>query len=103
MFNPWNMKLLTIIWLWALLVPASVFSQVPFQTLASLANSADRYLPRLLQKRAELNSASANVIDTKHQFLPALRFNDQVNIGSDNSIAGSYFPYGIIPSTSAGS
>ena len=60
------------------------------------------YLPRLLQKKALVNSASAAVSETRHQFLPALRFNDQVNLGSDNSIAGSYFPYGIIPSTSSG-
>ncbi len=80
----------------------SVFSQKPFISLSALNDSADHYLPRLLEKKALVSSASAAVQETRHQFLPAIRFNDQVNIGSDNSTAGSYFPYSIVPSTSAG-
>jgi outer membrane protein TolC len=84
------------------LSPVYVFSQKSFLTLSALNDSADHYLPRLLEKRALVNSASSYVTETRDQFLPAIRFNDQVNIGSDNSTAGSYFPYGIIPSTSSG-
>ena len=86
-----------------LILPAvSVFSQKPFLSLSALNDSADHYLPRLLEKKALVNSASASVTEARHEFLPAVRFNDQVNLGSDNSTAGSYFPYGIIPSTSSG-
>jgi outer membrane protein TolC len=85
-----------------LLSALSVFSQKPFLNLSALNDSADHYLPRLLEKRALVSSASASVTEARHQFLPAVRFNDQVNLGSDNSAAGSYFPYGIIPSTSSG-
>jgi outer membrane protein TolC len=85
-----------------LLSPCYIFSQKPFLSLSDLNDSADHYLPRLLEKKALVNSASAYVSETRNQFLPAVRFNDQVNIGSDNSTAGSYFPYGIIPSTSSG-
>lgn len=86
-----------------IVVPASfAFSQKPFMTLSALNDRADQYLPRLLEKKALVNSAAAAVTETRHQFLPALRFNDQVNLGTDNSIAGSYFPYGMIPSTSSG-
>jgi outer membrane protein TolC len=67
-----------------------------------LIDSADHYLPSLMAKRALVNSASANITDTRHQFLPAFRFSDQVILGTDNSIAGSYFPFGLIPSTSSG-
>ena len=81
---------------------ASVFSQKQFLSLSALNDSADHYLPRILQKRALVNSSSAAITETRHQFLPALRFNDQVNIGTDNSVAGSYFPYSIVPSTSSG-
>jgi outer membrane protein TolC len=80
----------------------TVFSQKTFLNLSALNDSADHYLPRVLQKRALVSSSSAAVTEARHQFLPALRFNDQVNIGSDNSTAGSYFPYGIVPSTSSG-
>ena len=86
----------------SLLSSASVFSQKQFLSLSDLNDSADRYLPRLLEKKALVNSAAASVTEARHQFLPAVRFNDQVNIGSDNSIAGSYFPFGIVPSTSSG-
>src|SRR5450432_4435555 len=85
-----------------LLSSVSVFSQKPFLSLSALNDSADHYLPRLLEKKALLNSASAYITETRNLFLPAFRFNDQVNIGSDNSTAGSYFSYGIIPSTSSG-
>src|SRR4249919_1570515 len=85
-----------------LLFSHSVFSQKTFISLSALNDSADHYLPRLMQKRALVNSASAFITETRHQFLPAIRFNDQVNIGSDNATAGSYFPYGIVPSTSSG-
>ncbi len=97
-----NRKWLIISTISILLLPHSLFSQKPFLTLSALTDSADHYLPRLLEKKALLNSASANVTDVKHQFLPFFRFNDQINIGSDNSLPGSYYSYGIIPSTSNG-
>jgi outer membrane protein TolC len=86
-----------ILWL-----ASPVFSQKPFLSLAALSDSAEHYLPRLLEKKALVNSASAYITETRNQFLPAFRFNDQVNIGTDNSAAGSYFSYGIVPSTSSG-
>ncbi len=102
MFNfPGGKRIVNTILLWAL-SSAAVFSQKPSLTLSALNDSADRYLPRLLEKRALVNSALASVAEARHEFIPAVRFNDQVNIGSDNSIAGSYFPYGIVPSTSSG-
>lgn len=85
-----------------LLLPGFVFSQAPMLTLSALTDSADHYLPRLLQKKALLNSASANVSDVKHQFLPFFRVSDEVNLATDNSLPGSYYSYGIVPSTSAG-
>ena len=91
-----------LIIIFALLSPIFVVCQKSFLSLSDLNDSADHYLPRLLEKKALVNSASAYVTETRNQFLPAIRFNDQVNIGSDNSMAGSYFPYGIIPSTSSG-
>ncbi|MES1217750.1 MAG: TolC family protein [Bacteroidota bacterium] len=90
-------------WIAVLILPAiSVFPQNKKYSLPSLTDSARQHLPALLEKQALLQAASATVTDTRHSFLPRLKFNDQVNIGSDNSMAGSYFTYGIIPSTSAG-
>ncbi|HEY4153813.1 MAG TPA: TolC family protein, partial [Puia sp.] len=42
------------------------------------------------------------VTDARHLFLPSLKANEQIDLGTDNSIPGSYLSYGIIPSTSSG-
>ncbi len=85
-----------------LLLPKLLIAQGRLLTLSDLTDSADHYLPRLMEKRALVSSAASNVTDTRHQFLPNIRFNDQVNIGTDNSLPGSYFSYGIVPSSSSG-
>ncbi|MDE3144301.1 MAG: TolC family protein, partial [Bacteroidota bacterium] len=70
--------------------------------LSDLTEAAKNYLPSLMQKRALVNSAKAFVTDTRHSFLPQLNVSEQINMGTDNSLAGSYFPFGITPSTSSG-
>lgn len=102
MFAFRNGRWLLICTTYFLLLPCHMFAQPSFLKLSALVDSADHYLPRLKEKEALLKSASANVTDTRHQFLPFFRFNDQVNIGSDNSLPGSYYSIGIIPSTSNG-
>ncbi len=80
----------------------SVFAQQKDYRLPELVEAAKNHLPVLLQKQALINSAKASVTDTRHSFLPQLKISDQVNLGTDNSIAGSYLPIGITPSSSAG-
>ncbi|MFI5163922.1 MAG: TolC family protein, partial [Bacteroidia bacterium] len=58
--------------------------------------------PALKAKQFEVESANAAVRDAKHQVLPALKIHDQVDVGTANSLAGSSFPMGIIPSISGG-
>lgn len=70
--------------------------------LQQLADSAAKNLPVIRQKQALVNSARAVIADTRHSFLPQVKFSEQLNLGSDNSLAGTYFTYGITPSTSAG-
>lgn len=70
--------------------------------LPQLVEAAHQYLPLLLQKQAQVKSAQASVTAIKQSFLPQVRFSEQLNLGSDNSLAGSYFPFGVTPSTSAG-
>lgn len=84
-----------------LLVPAlSVISQSKKYSLPDLVNSAQNYLPVLMQKKALINAANAKVTDTRHSFLPQIKFSEQLNMGSSNSLEGSYFGFGITPSTS---
>jgi outer membrane protein TolC len=102
MFTFWNRKHVAVAAIILLQSPVPLFAQKVFFTLSDLTDSADHYLPRLLEKKALVNSATANVTDVRHLFLPSLRASDQVNLGTDNSLAGSYFPFGIVPSTSSG-
>jgi outer membrane protein TolC len=91
-------------WLVSLLLftPAlSVFAQQK-NTLPDLIASANNHLPVLLQKKELINASKAEVSDVRHSFLPQLKLSEQVNLGTDNSMAGSYFPFGIVPSTSSG-
>ncbi len=86
----------------ALLIPLNgVFGQKPY-SLSSLTDSALRNLPQLMEKRALINSRQAAVKDVRHQFIPFLRANAQAELGTDNSLPGSYYSFGIIPSTSSG-
>jgi len=90
---------LLLIYLW--LPAAGILGQKPY-SLSSLTDSALRNLPQLLQKKALINSSQSVVKDVRHQFIPFLRANAQVNLGTDNSLPGSYYSFGIIPSTSSG-
>jgi len=80
----------------------SLFAQQKNYTLSALIDSAKNYFPELQRKNAQLSAAKAAVADTRNLYLPSMRLNEQVNISTDNSLAGSYLSFGMIPSTSAG-
>jgi outer membrane protein TolC len=71
-------------------------------SLKDYSDSAQRHLPVLLEKKAQVNAARAGVTDARHRYLPTTYLADQVTIGTDNSMAGSYLSLGIIPSSSSG-
>lgn len=68
-------------------------------TLPELADSAVRNLPAILQKKALVNSAKANVTDARHTALPMLKLHDQVTISSANGATGTFLPLGVIVPT----
>ena len=73
-------------------------AQKHYYTLNELVNASQAYLPLLKQQQSLINSATANVTDVKHSFLPQLKISDEINIGTDNSTAGAYLPLTTIPS-----
>lgn len=83
-----------------LLYSFSLFAQPNHYSLPGLIDSAKKNLPVLMQKKALISAAEAKVTDAVHSFLPQLKFSEQLNIGSANSMAGSFFTFGITPSTS---
>lgn len=71
-------------------------------SLQSLIDSSKRYLPLLKQKQALVQASTAVITETRHSFLPSLKASEQLNIASNNSLAGSLFTFGITPSSSGG-
>jgi len=71
-------------------------------SLLDFVDSAERHMPVLLQKQALVDASKANITDARHSFLPTAFVGDELNLGTDNSLPGSYLSYGIIPSTSSG-
>jgi outer membrane protein TolC len=80
----------------------SLFAQQKKYTLKDFIDSAQRHLPVLMQKQALVEAAKAGVTDARHAFLPTSYIGDEVTVGTDNSIPGSYISFGIIPSSSSG-
>ncbi|MBS1608717.1 MAG: TolC family protein, partial [Bacteroidetes bacterium] len=99
-FERWKLCYVSVMLLATATVTVS--AQDKSYSLAALTDSAKKYMPSLMERQALLKAADAGITDIRHSFLPKLRFSEQVNIGSDNSLAGSYFTYGVTPSTSAG-
>ena len=85
-----------------LVLPASSLLAQHYYSLQNLIDSASQNLPLLKQKQALIKGSLASVRDIKHSFLPQVKFSEQLNLGSNNSMAGTYFTFGITPSTSAG-
>src|SRR5271154_42759 len=71
-------------------------------SLSDFVDSAEHHMPVLLQKQALVDAAKAGAKDARHSFLPSAFVADELNLGTDNSLPGSYLSYGIIPSTSSG-
>lgn len=86
-----------------LLTPSlSLLAQTKNYSLADFADSAQRHLPALMQKKALADAAAAGITDARHAFLPTSYIGDEVTVGTDNSLPGSYSTFGVIPSTSSG-
>jgi outer membrane protein TolC len=71
-----------------------------FYTLQELVALSEKYTPSIKSSEAFANAAAANITDVKHEELPFVKFNAQASLGSANAVNGSYFPMGVIPSTS---
>ncbi len=87
------------------LVFALLFLIAPFtgntQTL-NLYDAVSRavaYYPLLQQRQSEVSAGKAHVNTVNGNRLPSLTLQDQLNLGTDNSLQGAYFSLGIVPST----
>jgi outer membrane protein TolC len=96
-----------VLWVYSLLLmpTLSLLAQTaPPSTysLPSLIDSAQRHLPVLRQKMALVDAAKAGIRDARDTYLPHSYLGDEVLVGSDNALPGSYYSFGLIPSVSSG-
>lgn len=70
--------------------------------LPELVDSTLAHLPSIHQKEALMRQAHAGITEEKHAILPQFHLMEQLSLGSDNSVAGTAFPLGILPSSSGG-
>jgi outer membrane protein, adhesin transport system len=100
----WTRKSLWAISHLLMLPTLSLYAQHTGQSysLPSLIDSAQRHLPLLLQKKALIEAGRAGVRDARNAFLPSSYLGDEVLVGSDNAVPGSYYSFGLIPSVSSG-
>jgi len=92
-----------IIYAILIITPAVLHAQVTTTvTLQAIIDSARVHLPALAQKKALISSADAQTKFIKHSFLPSAMVADEISVNTDNSLPGSYWSMGIVPSTSAG-
>ena len=97
-------KTIKVMLLWTCFVPYTVAIGQPAApySLSAYCDSAQHHFPSIMQKTALADAAQAGVRDAKHAFLPSGLAVDELNLGTDNSLPGSYFSLGLIPSTSNG-
>ena len=93
------------IWAYSILMlipELSLIGQTRPNNLLDFVNAAKNHIPALKQKKALVDAAKSGITDARHAFLPNAFVGDELNLGTDNSLPGSYLSYGIIPSTSSG-
>ncbi|MET3878307.1 adhesin transport system outer membrane protein [Chitinophaga sp. OAE865] len=91
-------------WLLCIFPFTSLFAQSAadsFSLQRAIALTLAHY-PAIKAKQAQVSAGQASVTDIKHNWYPAIKLHEQVDAGTDNSIYGSYFTMGMIPSTSGG-
>jgi outer membrane protein TolC len=93
-----NIYLLTFL----LIVIIGNYGKVHAQTitLKRAIDSAVLNYPELKARKLQIESSKMSLSDAKDQRLPSLYVSDQVDIGTANSLDGSYFGMGLVPSTS---
>ncbi len=81
----------------ALLIPFAGNAQT--LNLYDAVNKAIAYYPLMRQRQSEVLAGKAHVNTINGNRLPSLTLQDQLNLGTDNSLQGAYFSLGVVPST----
>jgi outer membrane protein TolC len=97
----WTGCILILLWWPSIGLLAQPVTPAAF-SMPALIDSAQHHLPVLRQKMALVEAAKAGIRDAKDAYLPTSFLGDELLVGSDNSLPGTYYSFGLIPSTSSG-
>lgn len=85
------------------IISVQLNAQQKVLTLSQLVDAAKSHLPFLQQDQSLIKSAEAFVKDTRNEvYLPDMHVNDQINLGTTNSLVGSFLPIGVNPAVVGG-
>ena len=70
--------------------------------LYELVGFADKNYPLLQQRQAEIAYSQLHEHTVRSAALPTVAVQEQPDYGTVNSVAGAYFPLGLVPSLSGG-
>ncbi|QNK63356.1 TolC family protein [Pedobacter sp. PAMC26386] len=70
--------------------------------LSDLLTRVSTQAPSLRADSSAISVSQSIAADTKYNWLPAIKLNYQSDIGTNNSVPGAYFGFGIVPSNSGG-
>ncbi len=93
-----HLKKCILIGLLVIAIVPTAFSQ-PLNLYDAVNQTLASY-PLIQQRQAEVASSKAHISTVNGNRLPSLRLIEEATAGTSNSIPGSYFPLGVIPSTS---
>ncbi|MBS7565368.1 TolC family protein [Mucilaginibacter sp. Bleaf8] len=87
-----------------LLATGSLYAQTPDKsiTLKDLLKQVSQNAPTLLSDSSAVLIREAQARETGYNWLPNLKLNYQVNLGTNNNVGGPYFGFGMVPSNNRG-
>jgi outer membrane protein TolC len=74
----------------------------PVPRLPELLTAANQHYPSICAHQALVDAGKARVEDSRKAWIPSVRIGEEINLGTDNSMSGSLYTLGFIPSTSGG-
>ena len=92
-----NLKVFKMIQLvLACMVCTSITAQLKSLSLKDALILAEKNYPQIKAKQLQVSSAKANILASQMDYLPNIKLHAQIDNATANSLAGTYFPYGVV-------
>lgn len=92
--------LLTVVLLLLIMICQPAYTQEKNISLGDMLNSVLQHAPGLRTDSAAIGIRQRQLEAAQFNWLPSLKLNYQLDLGTNNNLPGGYFSYGIVPSNS---